>query len=456
MSAETQLGPPTSQEAAERAPGPARQMAVLGAPLLLGALSSTMSGVIDTAMMGRFGTADLAAVSGASAVFDVFSAVVLASLVGHQILAARFAGRNDPPGLRRSLRQSALWCGGLALLLTLACELAGGPLTGLVGDNRAELTRIGAQYLATRGPTLLLLVPFGLLTATFNAYRRPRYAAAAGIAVNVVNLLLDWLLIDGPGPLPRLGATGNGLATTLAWLVGVGWLALAAHRFRLARTLRGPGPAEPAGFPTSIPRLAWPSIVSSGLDYASMAIFFAIVAGLGTSALAGGRIAFEVQVLVFGTGSAFAAAGRILIGRAIGAGEPARSRALWRTGRHVLLGPGVLVGLLLAVLAAPVSRLFTSAPSVVTQASHAMPLIGLCVPLMAWTLGNVSLIRALGHTRMDMYANLASAVCIQLPVGWLLAGPAGLGIPGAYAGLVAYWAARTLFTEIAARRLQPG
>jgi putative MATE family efflux protein len=429
-------------------------MAVLGLPMLLGALSSTASGVVDTAMMGHYGTAQLAAVSGTSAVFDVFSAVVTASLIGHQVLAARFAGREDPPGIRRSLRSSAAWCGGLALLLTLACEFAGGPLTGLVSDGRPELTRIGAQYLAARGPTLLLLVPFGLLAATFNAYQRPRYSAAAGIAVNVVNLALDWLLIYGPGPLPRLGATGNGLATTLAWLVGVAWLAFSARGFRLGQLLRGAGPAEPAGFPTSIPRLAWPSIVSSGLDYASMAIFFAIIAGLGEAALAGGRIAFEVQVLVFGIGSAFAAAGRILIGRAAGAERPAESRSLWRTGRYVLLGPGLLIGLLLVVLPAPASRLFSSAPAVVTEAARAMPLIGLCIPLMAWTLGNVSLIRALGRTRLDMYANLASAICVQLPVGWALAEPAGLGIPGAYAGLVAYWAARTVFTEIAARRLQ--
>jgi|GEM_PF-905684 len=454
MSTGTRLGSPTSPEATVRTPGAARQIAVLGLPMLLGAISSTMSGVVDTAMMGHYGTADLAAVSGTSAVFDVFSAVVLASLVAHQVLTARFAGRGDPPGILRSLRQSALWCGGTAVLLTLACELLGGPLTALVTDGRPRLGRIGAGYLAARGPTLLLLVPFGLLVAVFNAYKRPCYAVTAGMAVNIVNLLLDWLLIYGPGPFPRLGATGNGLATTLAWGAGTVWLAVAARRFGLRGLLRGPGPAEPPDFETSVPRLAWPSVVSSALDYASMAVFFTIIAGLGEAALAGGRIAFEVQVLIFGVGSAFAAAVRVLIGRAAGAGQGAETRRLWRSGRLVLLGPGLLIGLLLAAVPGACSRPFTSSPVVLGQAAQAMPLIALCVPLMAWTLGNVSLIRALGRTRLDMYANLASALCVQLPVGWLLAGPAGLGIPGAYTGLVAYWCARALFTEIAARRLQ--
>src|SRR5262245_7654702 len=137
-------------------------------------MSSSMAGVVDPAMMGRYGTDDLAAVSGASAIFDVLASVVLASVVGHQILAARFAGRDDPAGIRRSLRSSMAYCGGLAVVLTLVCLLAGGWLTGLVSDNHAQLRDIGAGYLVARGPTLLLLVPFTLLAAPFNAYTKPR------------------------------------------------------------------------------------------------------------------------------------------------------------------------------------------------------------------------------------------------------------------------------------------
>ncbi|MFJ4633703.1 MATE family efflux transporter [Streptomyces sp. NPDC088847] len=433
--------------------GPVRQVTALGLPLLLGALSSSLSGIVDTAMMGRYGTDDLAAVSATSAVFDVFSNIVLASLIGYQILAPRFVGRQDPPGLVRSLRHSALYSGGLALSLTILSMADGRQLTGLVAGDRPGLASIGAGYLVTRAPTLLLLVPFVLLTATFNAHKQTRHAAVAGVVVNVVNLLLDWTLIYGVGPLPRLGAVGNGLATTLAWLVGLTWLLLAARRTRLARSLRGPGPVAPADFPTSIPRLAWPSIVSSGLDYASMAIFFAIMSGIGQAALAGGRIAFEVTVLAFGTAGSFAAASRILIGRALGEDDRAAARTFWRAGQYILLVPSALVGLILVVLPRWGALPFTSFPPVVDAVAETMPFVGLCLPLMAWTLGNVSLVRALGHTKWDMYANLAAAIAVQLPLGWLCAGPAGLGLAGAFVGVVGYWVTRAVFTEVVARHL---
>jgi putative MATE family efflux protein len=431
---------------------PVRQIAALGLPFLLGAFSSSISGVIDTAMMGRYGSADLAAVSGASAIFDVFSGVVLASVAGHQILAARFAGREDPAGIRRSLRSSAGYSGTLAVALTLLCLCAGGWLTGLISDGHGDLRRIGADYLLTRGPTLLLLVPFSLLAATFNAYRRPRYATVASVVVNVVNILLDWLLIYGPGPLPRLGASGNGLATTISWLLGIGCLLVAARRFRLAELLRRPGPGGTVGFETSVHRLSWPAIVSMGLDYASNALFFAIIGGLGEATLGGGRIAFQMMVLLYGVGTAFSSAARILIGRAAGAGRARDLPLLWRSTRLVLLPPAAVLTVALVAAPRPAALLFTSFPAVVTAAARAMPLIGVSVLLIAWTLGNVSVLRALGQTRWDMYGNLVAALCVQLPLSWLLARVAGFGVTGAFLGVVGYWLARAALTEVLARR----
>jgi MATE family multidrug resistance protein len=432
--------------------GAVAAIAGLGFPLLLGAFSSSMSGIIDTIMMGHYGTDSLAAVSGASAIFDVFANIVLASLLGHQILAARFAGREDPPGIRASLRSSAWFCGAIALLVTGLCEFRGGWLTGLVSGGHASLRPIGAAFLATCGPTLLLMVPFTLLSAIFNAYKRPRYAVAASLAINLLNLLLDWLLIFGPGPLPRLGAAGNGLATTLSWGAGVGFMLVAARRFRLRERLSGAGPARAPDFVTSIPRLAWPSIVSAGLDYASMVVFFAILGTLGVGALSGGRVAFQVMLLIFGVGSAFAAAGRILIGRALGAGELAEPRLLWRSTQYLLLAPGIVLGAVLVLIPVPIAGLFTSFTPVAAAAGRAIPLIGLSAPLMAWTLGGSSMLRALGMTNWDMYTNLATALLVQLPVGWLLADGAHLGVPGAYGGVLSYWVVRAIATEALARR----
>jgi putative MATE family efflux protein len=424
----------------------------LGFPMLLGAMSSSMAGIVDTAMMGRYGSRELAVVGGTSAVFDLFASTVLASMVGHQILTARFAGRDDPAGIRRSCRDSAVFCSVIASALTAVCLLAGAPLTELVCGDHRDLTRLGVQYLTARGPTLLLLVPFSLLAAIFNGYRQPRQPAAAGIMINLVNLLLDWLLIYGPGPFPRLGVVGNGLATTLAWTMGVCWLLAAAIRHRLSERLSQPGSATtPVDFVTRIPKLAWPAIVSSVLDYAGMAVFFGILGSLAESALAGGRVAYEIMVLLFGTGTAFAAATRILVGRAVGGGNIDDSVQFWRAGRQALLAPAVVLAVVMVALPRACAMLFTSAPAVVDRAALAIPLIGFCTPLMAWTLSNTSVLRAIGKTRADMSANLVSALAVQLPVAVLLTKVTHQGVRGAFLGVLAYWLVRAVLTDLLAR-----
>ncbi|MDI6104836.1 MATE family efflux transporter [Actinoplanes sp. NEAU-A12] len=435
--------------------GPARQLTAVGLPLLIGAVSASLSGIIDTAMMGRYGTTDLAAVAGTAAVFDVFGNVAMASMIGYQILAPRFAGRQDPAGIRRALRATAWWCGGLTLLLTALCLSAGGWLAGLIAGGDAQVQAIGADYLTARAPAMVLLVPFALLTVSFNAYGETRWPATAGVLVNVVNLVLDAALIYGPGPLPRLGATGNGLATTLASAAGLAFLIVCARRQGLFRRLAERGPDRPpADFETSVPKLAWPAMVSTGLDYAILAVFFGVLAAIGTTALAGGRIAFELMVFLFGVGMAFAAAARILVGRAIGASDRHTAWLLWRAGRRILLGSGVLVGVLLLLAPRMAAGLFTSFPAVRDQTAAVLPLLAAALPLMGLTLANLSLIRALGHTRWDMYANLTAAAGIQLPIGWWCSSFAGL--PGAFVGVFAYWLARAVFTGVICRRLTRG
>jgi multidrug resistance protein, MATE family len=431
---------------------PVRAILALGLPILVGAVSALMSGVIDTVMIGHYGADDLVAVAGATTIFDVFANVVLASAVGHQILAARFAGRQEPAGVWQSLRASAWFCGALAVLATVLCCSAGGSLSGLVLGRAGHLRHIAAGFLLACGPSLLLLVPFTLLTATFNAYKRPRFAMVAAIAVNLVNLGLDRLLIYGAGPVPQLGAVGSGVATTISWAAGVGCMAIAAYRFRLLRLLRQAAPGPDVPFTTSIPQLAWPAIVSQGLDYASVAIFFAIIGGLGEASLGGGRIAFQLMVVVYGIFGAFGAAGRVLVGRAAGAGDLAGAYGLWRAAQQALVFLGVPVALLMISAPRLLASLFTSFPHVLAAAGPAIRVVGVCLPLMAWTLGGVSTMRAFGHTRWDMYGNLLSALFVQLPVGWLLAHVAGLGVSGAFLGVVSYWAARGTASEILARR----
>lgn len=431
-----------------------REILQLGLPFTIGVLSASLQGVIDTAMMGRFGTRELAAVASGAAVFDVLSTVAAGSVVGYQILAARYAGREDGAGMRDSLLATVRLSCVVVLPLVALCVLFGAGMTSILssGADQAGVAAIGGHYLAAIAPTLVITVAFTALTATFNAHKLVRHPMTAGLVVAGCNVLFDWLLIYGPGPFPRLGAVGNGLATTLAWLVGLAVLVSLAVRDRLWRRFRATTEQGPPDFETSVTKLAVPAMISTALDYLSTAVFFGIVGALGAASLGGSRIAFHVMVLIFGLGSAFSAAARILTGRALGAGDRGRIRETWRAGRWTLLPPAFAVGLLLILLRFQVASVFTSFPEVRAQVGDALLIVGGMAPLIAWNLSNVAVVRAFGHTKLDMYGNVLAAVVVQLPAAWLLGDVLGLGVPGAFGGMVAYWVTRGAVLEIWARR----
>jgi MATE family multidrug resistance protein len=442
-----------STNATDAAPDSDRRAILrLGLPFVVGVLSSVLAGVIDTAMMGHYGALPLAAVASAAAVFDVFSTLALATVAGHQILAARLAGRDDGRRIAASLRSTAKLSAVVVVLVVAVTVLFGRQLTRLVAsDAGPDAAVMGGQYLAAAAPTLVFGVIFGAVAATFNAYKLARLPMFAGLLTAGSNIVLDWLLIYGPGPFPRLGAVGNGLATSLSSLLGLLLLVTLAVRAKLWQRLRTSNP-EPVDFDTSIPRLAVPAMVSTALDYASTAVFFAIVGGLSTAALGGGRIAFHVMVLCYGLGTAFSSAVRILVGRAIGAGDTSRVRGTWRAGRSTLLLPGFAVGVALILLREQIAGVFTTFPEVRTQVGQALIVIGVVIPLIAWNLTNVSIVRAFGHTKLDMYGNLTAAIVAQLPIAWLLGELLDFGVVGVFCGVVAYWLLRGSLLEIWARR----
>ncbi len=427
----------------------ARRIVRLGVPFVLAAVSAAVSGVVDVGMMGRFGAEELAAVAAGSAIFDISTNLVLAAAVGHQILSARFVGRDDPAGVRGSLASSLKLGGALSAALVAATVAAPMWLVGLVADG-AELQRLGAGYLVARSPSLFAIALFTLVAATLNSYERPRYALVGGILVNVLNIGFDVLLIYGIGPFPTLGAVGNGLATSLSWLAGAVWMLAAARRFGLPRLFAQPAHAEPPEFETSVLRLSWPAMVSALLDHVSVAVFFAIIAGAGQAALAGGRIAFEVMILVFAVGSAFAAAIRILMGRALGGKRLDECLHLWRLGQTILLVPGMLLAFAIAVRRASLASMFTTSAPIIDAAAVSFALVAVSIPLIAWTIGNTNLLRAFGRTKWDMYANLTPVFLVQLPVSWLLV-RRGYGVAGGFVGFAAYWLVRLGVTEVLAR-----
>src|SRR5687768_7084663 len=195
----------------------AGRMIRLAWPIMLTSLNWTLMHMIDVAVVGHYGTDELAALA-ASRILTFISIVIgFAGLSGILVFAARADGAGDLP------QTGEIWRSGLLLgffLGTMMAFLLGSfafELLTLV-DVEQKLRRPGAavvQAMAIAFPAQFLLAASSYF---LEGISRPRRVMAVNLSMLPVNALLAWALVGGHFGFPALGAVGAALATAaVSW-----------------------------------------------------------------------------------------------------------------------------------------------------------------------------------------------------------------------------------------------
>ena len=212
----------------------------------LGALAADpLVALIDTAWMGRLGSAALGAVALAGAVFSIAVAGFNFLAYGTTPLVAARLGSGDRAAAARMAGAAvlvALVAGSVATLVMLVFPET---LLGWLGAE-GELLDTGVTYLRIRAVGLVAVL---YLTAASGIFRGAQDAITplrAVVVLNVVNLVLDPILIFGLD----WGVAGAAWSSVAGQVVGAALLAGALRRPRtLGFTPARPAPADVASSP---------------------------------------------------------------------------------------------------------------------------------------------------------------------------------------------------------------
>lgn len=208
---------------------PTRSFFVLWVPLLFSLVAEPLTGLVDTAFVARLGAEPLAALGVGTALLTGGLWLFNFLSVGSQTEVSQAFGRGDLES-GRCIGSLAVFLGlliGCATALTAygfaPLMSAGMGAVGEVHDHAVTYIRIRAFG----GPAVLIsMTSFGILYGMTDM-RTPLLVA---LAVNGLNVILDWLLIFGFGPLPAMGIAGAALASSISQWVGALWCLIAVHR----------------------------------------------------------------------------------------------------------------------------------------------------------------------------------------------------------------------------------
>jgi MATE family multidrug resistance protein len=299
----------------------------------LGALAvDPLLTLADTAFVARLGVTDLAALGVDTAIlgFAFFGFNFLAYVTTP--LVARALGADDTEGARKWVGDALVLAVALGVLVAVALLILAPVFVGLMGAE-GGISDPAVSYLRIRAlatpAVLIVLAGHG----AFRGYHDTRTPLVVAAIVNGVNLVLDPILIFGAG----WGLEGAAVATVIAqWLGAVLFIRMLSRRRMLARheSIR-------ASMPTLLALGRNGLLVS--MRTAAILIALTVAAGkatrLGAEAIAAHQIVVQVWLLASMGADAFAIAGQVMVGDAVGKRDRQLVNAL--TGRLAAWGVGV-------------------------------------------------------------------------------------------------------------------
>ena len=417
-----------------------RAILALGLPLMGSHLAGMLLHVTDTVLMGRYGVAELAAVTLAGSCF--FIVFILGSGFAQALmpLVAVAVGKGDETEVRRDARM-ALW---LSLGFGLACYpvfwTSGAWLLAL--GQEPKVAQLAQDFLRIAGPGMAPALLVMALKSYLSALGRTQVVLWVTLGAVLVNLALGWMLIFGHWGAPELGVRGAALATLMVQWVTFVIMGVYAHyqpslrRFGLfTRFWRIDMAALGRVF-----RLGWP-IGMTGLAESGLFAAAALMMGwVSTVALAAHGIAMQVAALAFMLHLGLSNAATVLAGRASGAGDVRglRQIAVTSIGLSFLLcvvGIALFLALPVAIAALFLDTTHPEAPEILALCTRLLALAALFQLGDAMQVMALGLLRAIRDTRVPMWAAAFSYWGVGIPTSALLGFTFGLGAEGIWLGL---------------------
>jgi len=303
--------------------------------------------VVDTFWLGRVGPVALAAASTAGFTMWLAQTLGEGAAAGSGSVLARAIGAEDRQGAVRSAAAGqTLGVWGSAIVSAFGLLVSHATFAFMGTD--ALVTVEGLKYMWVIFAGIPLYFLFVWLSAAFRAVGDAQTPLKLLALAAVVNLVVDPILIFGPGPLPALGVAGAALATVASWLVASmwGWVLLGrlGIRPRAFAFLRPPLDETWKALKVGLP------LALEGALFSLIYILLTrVITTFGTPAVAALGVGHKLEVLNYFVCAGIGAAATTLVGQNLGAGESQRAvRSAWRALFLTCLPVGAVTVLLVS------------------------------------------------------------------------------------------------------------
>ena len=186
-------------------------------PVILGLLGHTIVGLVDNVMVGKLGTAPLAAVSLGNSFLFMAMSIILGFSTGITPLVAAADSTNNFKEGKSVLKNGILLVTSLGVLLTIIIFCVQPLLYEM--KQTEEVVELAIPYLNIVALSLIPLAAFQALKQFTDGLSQTKYSMWATVIANILNVLLNYVLIYGIWIFPELGIVGAAWGTLISRIV---------------------------------------------------------------------------------------------------------------------------------------------------------------------------------------------------------------------------------------------
>jgi len=422
-----------------------RQSLVIGMPLVISMLSSTVMTFTDRIFLGNYSLEALGASLPASIAAFLFLSFFFGVVEYIGVFVSQYTGALQHERVGLALWQGIWFCVPAGLVLASLWFVAE-PLF-IFGGHPPEIRELEVVYfrILTLGGGPFLV---GICLSCFYSGRGlTKPVMLVNMVAAAVNVPLDYCLINGIGPFPELGIVGAGIATLFGYTfpaICFGIMIFTRDNDRLF-CVRSAMKFDRELF-SRFMRFGVPGGVQFFLDIFAISFFVFMIGRIGPVELAATNIAMSIYMLAFLPMIGMSIATSIMAGQAMGSGNPDGAAYATKSVLHIALVYMVVMATLFVLLPGPLLELFRTRGeagndfgAVVSMGTVLLRYAAAFTLIDAVTIIYVGGLKGAGDTRYIMLSmGAASLGCMVLPI--LLLNMAGsiIGIHGPWLCLLLY------------------
>lgn len=390
-------------------------VASLAWPTMLEQLMQTAVQYIDTAMVGTLGTGATAAVGSTSTVNWLLGSTLSALGVGFLAYISQAFGKGDGENARRASAQSvlAVLVSGVAFTL-LATGLS--PFVPVWMQVDPRIRSAASGYFLILYSTMLFRaanIIFGTVLRAAGDTKTPMFA---GLAVNVLNIILNYFLIyptrtavifGGEVVLHGAGWGINGAAAASAAAYALGGILVTAALYRHKRiSFKGYSIKPDMSVLKPCLKVAFPNMVQRFLISFGYVAFASMINSLGEVSSAAHTVANTVESAFYIPGWGMQTAAATIAGNAWGTGDDKKLKSLVKTTAIAEFALMAVSGGALFFTAPYLAGLFSGDPAVLGLCSAVLKMVALSEPFYGIAIVLEGVIQGVGNTKTPFVFNV--------------------------------------------------